>query len=72
MAQALSNLPIGAKVKFGKHSVNGETAQPITWVVVAKNHTGYPSNSVTLLTEKIIDLRAFDAKEPNNSDKEIA
>ena len=72
MAQLLSNLPIGAKIKFGKHSVNGETAQPITWVVVAKNHTGYPSNSVTLLTEKIIDLRAFDAKEPNNSDKDIA
>ena len=72
MAQSLSNLPIGAKVKFGKHSVNGETAQPITWVVVAKNHAGYPSNSVTLLTEKIIDIRAYDAKEPNNSDKNIA
>ena len=40
MAQLLSNLPIGAKVKFGKHSINGETALPITWVVVAKNHTG--------------------------------
>ena len=71
MAQLLSNLPVGAKVKFGKHSVNGETAQPIIWLVVAKNHTGYPSNSVTLLTEKIIDLRATDAKEPNNSNKDI-
>ena len=39
MAQLLSNLPIGAKIKFGKHSVNGETAQPITWLVVSK-HTG--------------------------------
>lgn len=72
MAQSLSNLPVGAKVKFGKHSVNGETAQPIVWLVVAKNHTGYPSNSVTLLTEKIIDLRAYDAKEPNNSNRDIA
>ena len=71
MAQLLSNLPIGAKVKFGKHSINGETAQDIIWLVVAKNHSStpnYPSNSVTLLTEKIIDLRALDATEPNNPD----
>lgn len=71
MAQALSNLPIGAKVKFGKYSVNGEAAQPIIWLVVAKNHSStpaYPSNAITLLTEKIIDLRPFDAVEPNNSE----
>lgn len=75
MAQALSNLPIGAKVKFGKYSVNGEAAESIIWLVVAKNHTStpaYPSNSVTLLAEKIIDLRAVDGKEPNNSDSERA
>ena len=75
MAQNLSNLPIGAKIKFGKHSVNGETAQAITWLVVAKNHSStpaYPTNSVTLLTEKIIDLRAFDAREPNHYDSDIA
>lgn len=70
MAQALSNLPVGAKVKFGKYSVNGEAAQDIVWVVIAKNHPStpaYPSNSVTLLTERIVDLRAFDAKEKNTS-----
>ena len=70
MAQLLSNLPIGAKVKFGKYSVNGETAQPITWLVVAKNHTctpAYPTNSVTLLTQKSVDMRAFDAAEPRNT-----
>lgn len=66
MAQLLSNLPIGAKVKIGKYSVNGEVAQDIIWLIVAKNHSGYPSDSITLLTEKIIDLRCFDAKEPNN------
>lgn len=66
MAQAISNLPVGAKVKFGKYSVNGETAQSITWLIVAKNHSGYPSNSCTLLTEKIIDLRAIDAPEPKS------
>lgn len=71
MAQLLSNLPVGAKVKFGKYSVNGETAQDIIWLVVAKNHSStpaYPINSVTLLTEKIIDIRPLDAKEPNNTD----
>ena len=68
MSQALSNLAVGSKVKFGSYSVNGETAQPIVWTIVAKNHTGYPGNSVTLHTSEIIDIRCFDAKEPNNSD----
>ena len=71
MAQLLSNLPIGAKVKFGKYSVEGETAEPITWLVVAKNHDSLPAysaNTVTLLTEKVIDYRAFDANEPSNTD----
>ena len=67
MAQNLSNLPIGAKVKFGRHSINGETAQDIIWVVVAKNHSGYPVNAVTLQTASIIDLRCFDNPEANNS-----
>lgn len=66
MAQLLSNLPIGAKVKFGKYSVNGETAQDIAWLVVAKNHSGYPTNSITLLTNQIIDLRCIDAMELSN------
>lgn len=68
MSQALSNLAVGSKVKFGSYSVNGEAAQPIVWTIVAKNHTGYPDNSVTLHTSEIIDLRCFDAKEPNNAD----
>lgn len=66
MAQLLSNLPVGAKVKFGKYQVNTETPMPIIWTIVAKNHPGYPANSITLHTEKIIDLRCFDAKEPSN------
>ena len=65
MAQLLSNLPVGAKVKFGKHSINGEAAQDITWLIVAKNHANYVSNSVTLLTEGVIDIRPFDAPEDN-------
>ena len=66
MAQLLSNLPVGAKVKFGKYSVNGEVAQDLVWLVVAKNHNGYPSNAITLLTNQVIDFRCFDAREASN------
>lgn len=44
----------------------------IVWKVAGKNHSGYPSNSVTLITEKIIQAMASDAKEPNNSDSNRA
>ena len=44
----------------------------IVWKVADKNHSGYPSNSVTLITEKIIQVMASDAKEPNNSDSNRA
>lgn len=70
MSQALSNLAVGSKVKFGKYQVNTEEAQPIIWTIVAKNHVStpaYPSNSATLHAAIIIDLRCFDAKEPNNT-----
>lgn len=70
MSQALSNLAVGSKVKFGKYQVNTEEAQPIIWTIVAKNHVStpaYPSNSVTLHAAEILDLRCFDAREPNNT-----
>jgi hypothetical protein len=67
VAQLLSNLPVGAKVKFGRYQVESETAQEIIWTIVAKNHPGYPANAITLHAEKIIDLRCFDAREPNNT-----
>lgn len=63
MPQLLSNLPVGAKVKFGKYQVGSETPTEIKWVIVAKNHTGYPDNSITLRTEYVIDQRAMDARE---------
>lgn len=63
MATLLSSLPIGTPIKFGKHVVNTEAAQPIVWVVADKNRSGYPSDSVTLLAQKVIDLRAYDASE---------
>lgn len=68
MAQSLSNLPLGSKIKYGKLSISGETPQDIVWLIVAKNHQctpAYPSNSVTLFAEKIIDRLPFDAIEDN-------
>lgn len=73
MSQALSNLAVGSKVKFGKYQVNTEKAQPIIWTIVAKNHVStpaYPSNSVTLHAAEILDLRCFDAEEPSNSNSD--
>lgn len=73
MPQALSNLAVGAKVKFGKYQVNTEDAQPIVWTIVAKNHQctpAYTENAITLHAAEILDMRCFDAKEPSNSDSE--
>ena len=67
MAQPLEFLPTGAKVKFGRHQINAEEVLPIIWTIVAKNHTGYPSNSITLHATNIIDLRCFDGSEPGNT-----
>lgn len=67
MPQKLTNLPIGALIKFGSHSIASEAKQPIIWRVADKNHSGYPADSVTLITDKIIDMRAFDAKETGNT-----
>ncbi|WJY27491.1 DUF6273 domain-containing protein [Sporosarcina trichiuri] len=65
MAQLLSALPVGAKVKDPASTYHGK---PLIWQVADKNHAGYPASSVTLLTEKIISVKAFDAKEPTNAD----
>ncbi|MDE3839353.1 hypothetical protein C0966_08305 [Bacillus methanolicus] len=63
MPQPITNLPIGAKVKDLNTKYYGK---PIIFQIIDKNHPGYPANSVTLLTEKIITLKAIDAKEPAN------
>ena len=65
MAQKLSNLANKSKVKFG--SLYGS---PIVWIVADKNHAGYPSNSVTLVTNQIIKMLCFDATEPSNGNSD--
>ena len=61
----LSSLTVGTLVKDVNSTFLGK---PVIWKIADKNHEGYPDGSVTLITERSIALRAFDAKEPNNSD----
>lgn len=61
----LGSLPIGAKIKV-PHAVMGD----IVFLKCDQNHEGYPENSTTLIADKIILLRAFDAKEPNNTNSD--
>lgn len=68
MTQSIANLAVGSKIKFGQYQVETESKQSIIWKIADKNHSGYPTNSVTLITEKIIDLRGFDGKESGNAD----
>jgi hypothetical protein len=57
----LGQLDIGNQIKLG-----GIFGKPIIWTIADKNHKGYPANSITLVTSKIIKLAAFDGKEPEN------
>lgn len=69
MSKALSSLAVGATievpVKAAFQSLLGAT---VVFKVADKNHSGYPANSVTLITDKIPILLAFDAMEAANSD----
>lgn len=64
MPKLLSDLSIGSLVKDPNSLFLGE---PVIWKIADKNHEGYPDNSVTLITDKIVAIRAFDAREPNSS-----
>lgn len=65
MAKTLGSLPTGSKVKDLGSKYYGKD---IIFTKIANNHPGYPANSVTLITEKIMALKASDAKEPNKSE----
>lgn len=65
MAQSISALAVGALVKDTGTLYNGKA---IVWKIADKNHTGFPTNSVTLITDRIISLKCFDAMESGNSD----
>ena len=51
MSQALSNLAVGSLVRDPNSKYLGAA---IVWKIAAQNHAGYPANSTTLITDKII------------------
>ena len=64
----LSDLPIGAKVKDTNTKYAGMT---IIWIIADKNHRGYPSNTVTLISEKTQSEETFDYNEKTYEDSKI-
>lgn len=70
MSKTLGSLTVGAKIEVPVLSAyQSRFGSKIVFKIADKNHSGYPSNSVTLITEKIIQLMCFDAKEPSNSNR---
>ena len=63
LGMPISSLPLGALVKDVNSVFLGS---PVIWKIADFNHIGYPENSVTLITNKSIALRCFDAVEPTN------
>lgn len=59
--EALDQLEIGSRLRFG--SIHGE---PIVWLVADKGHSGYPAGSVTLISERVLKIMAYDAAEVQN------
>jgi len=64
-------LPIGSYLLFGQYQLEDEGYNPILWKVI-ENKSHYMGNTdpavehITLLAAYIMDLRGFDAEEPEN------
>ena len=68
MSKKINTLAVGAKVRDPLSKYYGV---PVGFQIADKNHAGYPANSTTLAAEKILCLKAFDAKESGgNSDRQ--
>lgn len=71
MSKALSSLAVGDKIEVPVLSAyQSRFGAKIIFKVADKNHSGYPSKSVTLITERIIQLMCSDAKEPSNDNSD--
>lgn len=65
MSQLISQLPAGSKVIESNTKYYNSV---IPWIVLEHGHDG--ASNTTLLAEKILTLKCFDAKEPNNSNSD--
>lgn len=71
MAQKISNLAVGSKIKITGSKYAGNSAgKPYEMIVAAKSHAGY-TGGVVLVTEFAAKYCAFDAKEPTNPNTNI-
>ncbi len=67
-----NSLKVGDYIEFGSYEVEKEGSDPLLWVVI-DNNDHYAGNvnpdmgHLTLLTADVIDLRGFDALEPENA-----
>lgn len=68
MAKLLSSLPVGALVKDVGTTYNDV---PIIWQIMEHGHEGDPEGSTALVTQKLITIKCFDSKEPENTEKDI-
>lgn len=69
MAKALGSLNVGDKIEIPVNSAyQSRFGSKIVFKVADKNHAGYPSGAVTLITDGIIQIMTNDGKEENNSD----
>ncbi len=66
--EQLSNLPIDSKlidmnVFEYKDGTTGNIIliEPVVWTVIAQEHTGYPENSTTLISEKLVNRQVFNS-----------
>ena len=64
VTKALHELPVGAKVRDVDSKYCGSS---IVWLVA--DHNFYDESQTTLLSERILTFKPFDAAEPNNSDE---
>lgn len=67
MAKRLSDLPITKTIEIPfKEPYREVFGDSLVLTVVATNHPGYPEDSVTLMSKKIIQFMPIDANEPDS------
>lgn len=59
--KSIGDLLVGARVADNNTKYYGK---PIVWRVMEHNHQGDPENSTAIISDKVLSLKAFDAKEP--------
>ena len=63
----VKELPVGALVRDKRTTYNG---QPIVFRIIGQNHPDDPEDSTTIMANRILTLKAFDAAEQDNKDED--